>query len=94
MTKNYISILLLLLTVIVSGCVLKDSEKGNSDNSKQEVIKESGNEKQGLRPIVIEKLDTGQELRIYRVAIGSDVCYISEIVNAYNVVTSGGMSCG
>jgi len=86
---KYYALMLLLLVTIVSGCVKSDNE-----NAKQEIVKESYSEKQGLRPIVTEKLYTGQELRIYRITIGSDVCYVSEIVNANNIVTSGGMSCG
>jgi len=74
--------------VTVSGCIISDS-----GDTKQEIVKESYNEKQGLRPIVAEKLYTGQEMRIYRVTIDSDTCYISEIVNANNIVTSGGISC-
>lgn len=88
MVKYYVLMLLLLMTV-VSGCIISDSE-----NTKKGTIKESYSEKQGLSPIVTEKLDTGQELRIYRVVIGSDICYVSEIVNANHIVTSGGMSCG
>ena len=90
---KYYALMLLLLVVTASGCVISGSNKEDGDNTKQGITKESYKEKQGLNPIVTEKLYTGQELRIYRVVIGSDVCYVSEIVNANNIVTSGGLSC-
>lgn len=39
------------------------------------ITENSNNTGQRLQPIIKEKLDTGQELRIYKVTINYDVCY-------------------